>query len=56
MNVMLWVVAPLSVATVLYALLSVGYFWVQGRPGMAMAFFGYALANIGFIWDALTVK
>ena len=26
----------------------------EGRTGMALAFFGYALANAGFIYDVLT--
>lgn len=26
----------------------------EGRNGMALAFFGYALANMGFIYDIIT--
>lgn len=25
----------------------------EGRPGMALAFFGYALANVGLVWDVM---
>lgn len=27
-------------------------YWRMGRPGMALAFVAYALANVGFILDA----
>ena len=27
-------------------------YWQAGRPGMALAFVAYALANVGFIIDA----
>ena len=52
MNVYLWVVLPLALATVLYAVLAGGYFFAAGRPGMALGFFGYVVANVGFILDA----
>lgn len=26
-------------------------YWQMGKPGMAMAFGAYAVANLGFIWD-----
>ena len=55
-QVMLWVVLPLAVTSGIYAILAGGYYVVQGRPGMAMAFVGYVTANVGLIWDALTFK
>lgn len=42
---------------VLLALVGVAYvgvlgsYLVQRQPGMALAFFGYAVANVGFIWQ-----
>jgi hypothetical protein len=42
----------LLTAAVIYAI-ATGAYWFAHRPGMALAFFGYAIANIGFIWDAL---
>lgn len=51
---LLWVVLPLSVTSVIYALLAAGYWFVQGRPGMTLAFIGYVIANLGLVWDALT--
>jgi hypothetical protein len=56
MNIFLWVILPLAIASVLYATLAAGYFLVLGRPGMCLAFLGYILANIGFILDALDWK
>lgn len=50
---MLWVVMPLVATSVIYSILAGGYFFVQGRPGMAVAFLGYVTANCGLIWDAL---
>jgi hypothetical protein len=49
----LWVVTPLVIANILYATLAGGYFVIQHRPGMALAFAGYVIANIGLIWDAI---
>ena len=46
---------PLAIAAVLYALQAFGYQFVLNRPGMALAFFGYVLANVGILWDVLTV-
>jgi len=33
-----------------YVAVSLDY-WRLGRYGMMLAFVGYALANLGFIWD-----
>ncbi len=49
----LWVVLPLVLAGVIYAILACGYFVVQHRYGMALAFCGYVIANAGMIWDAV---
>ena len=48
-------VLPLALAVVLYAVQAVGYQVVLNRPGMAVAFTGYVLANAGIMWDVLTV-
>lgn len=42
----------IGVVTFLYAWTALS-FWVDGRPGMSIAFVGYSLANIGLIWEAL---
>lgn len=42
----------LGVVTVIYLGVAVGY-WRDGRHGMALAFVAYALANAGFILDAV---
>ena len=52
---MLIAVAPMFLGAVLYVLQVVGYQVILHRPGMALAFFGYALANAGLIYDAITV-
>ena len=49
------VILPLAIAAVLYAVQAVGYQLVLNRPGMALAFLGYVLANVGILWDVLTV-
>jgi hypothetical protein len=43
----------LGVCAVIYMIVSIGYL-SESRYGMALAFFAYALANVGFIRDALT--
>lgn len=43
--------ALLLVVGAIYLLVAVGY-WRAGRPGMALAFVAYGLANLGFAWDA----
>ncbi len=53
MNVWLWVILPLSISSGVYAVLVGGYFFVQERPGMSIAFLGYVIANCGLMWDAL---
>lgn len=45
-------VALLTIVTVIYLCVAVGY-WRDSRAGMAVAFFAYALANLGFIIDAV---
>ena len=51
-----WVIGPLLATTIIYAVTSGGYWFALRRPGMALAFAGYVLANVGLIWDALTTK
>ena len=46
------VVGALGLAGVLYMVCSAGWL-LEKRPGMALAFAGYVIANIGLIWDAL---
>lgn len=55
-SVWIWVILPLSLSSGIYAVLAGGYYWVQGRPGMTLTFLGYVIANVGLMWDALTVK
>lgn len=43
---------PLALATVLYAWQCTEYIRIN-QPGMALVFFGYSLANIGFIWGLI---
>ena len=46
--------APLiGIVTVIYLGVVVTEF-IGGRPGMALCFFGYAIANLGLIWQTLT--
>ena len=47
-----WTAVLLGTTAVIYAGTAVGYHFSH-RPGMMLAFVGYALANAGFIWDAL---
>ena len=47
-----WVVAMLVTVSALYTGAAVAYF-LNGKPGMAVAFIGYVLANAGLIYDAL---
>lgn len=47
-----WVTVTLGVTALIYTVTAVAYH-AGARPGMALAFLGYALANAGFIWDAL---
>lgn len=41
----------LAVVAGLYAMTAMAYMFEVERPGMALAFVGYALGNIGLIWD-----
>lgn len=45
-------IASLAIVAVLYTLSVFGYIF-SGRPGMALAFLGYVIGNIGFIMDAI---
>lgn len=45
-------VLPLLLASVLYLWMAANYQFGLHRPGSAIAFVGYAVANVGFIWDA----
>ena len=50
----IWVVVgSLVIACLLYAACAGGYLFAN-RPGMALTFAGYVLANAGLIWDALS--
>lgn len=53
MNIWL-LMAPLIAGTVLYLLQAAGYTFIN-RPGMCVAFIGYAIANGGLLYDALTI-
>lgn len=50
-----WVALMLGVTAAIYAV-TAGAYQFAGRPGMMLAFVGYAVANIGFIWDAIGTK
>lgn len=52
MNAVALVVLMLTAVSVIYAIMAGGYFWAS-RPGMALTFIGYVIANVGLIWDAL---
>lgn len=41
------------VVTVIYLFVAASLFF-EGRSGMCLAFVGYALANVGFIYDLTT--
>ncbi len=43
----------LSIVGAIYLWVGLGY-WREGRHGMALAFFAYALANLGFVLDGLS--
>ncbi len=42
----------IGLVTLIYLGVAVGYV-MDGRHGMAFAFVGYALANLGLIWDTV---
>lgn len=50
-----WVMIMLAVTATIYTV-TAGAYWFAGRPGMALAFIGYVVGNIGFVWDALTTR
>ena len=41
----------LTTVTLIYGGASLAYYY-SARPGMALAFVGYVVANLGLIWDA----
>ena len=47
-----WVVLMLVTVSVVYSGAALAYHYSM-RPGMAVAFVGYVIANAGLIWDAL---
>lgn len=47
-----WPIAMLATTALIYAVTAVAYHFTL-RPGMVLVFIGYALANLGLIWDAL---
>ena len=47
-----WVVLMLALVTTIYVGAAIAYQFAA-RPGMAIAFAGYVVANLGLIWDAL---
>lgn len=51
MNPAYWLYAFLGLSSLLCLGASISYFFVH-RPGMALAFMCYAVANAGMIWDA----
>ena len=46
-----WVALMLVTVSVVYGGAAVAYY-LGARPGMAVAFVGYIIANAGLIWDA----
>lgn len=46
-----WVILMLVSVTLHYGVAALAYNF-SGRPGMALAFVGYVIANLGLIWDA----
>ena len=51
----IWVVSMLSIVSAIYLAASGGYLHLN-RPGMALAFVGYVIANVGLILDVLATK
>ena len=45
-----WIAVLFGLGGILYVGASVAYY-LSARPGMAIAFIGYAAANIGLVWD-----
>ncbi|MCR4302272.1 MAG: hypothetical protein NUV51_11715 [Sulfuricaulis sp.] len=52
MTPVLWVVAMLVTVSTIYLGAAVAYHYAL-RPGMALAFVGYVIANLGLIIDAI---
>lgn len=48
-----WVAAMLILVSLIYGAAAIAYA-CGTRPGMALAFVGYVVANAGLIWDALS--
>lgn len=47
-----WIVTMLATTTMIYLVAAVAYHFAD-RPGMALCFIGYGLANVGLIIDAV---
>lgn len=47
-----WLIAMLATTALIYAVTAVAYHFSL-RPGMVLVFVGYAVANVGLIWDAV---
>ena len=45
-----WIAVIFGIGGVLYCGAALAYY-VGARPGMALAFIGYAVANIGLVYD-----
>jgi len=45
-------VSLIAVVTLIYAGVAISLFF-DGKPGMALAFAGYAVANVGLIWHII---
>lgn len=39
----------IGIVTVIYIGVAIS-FWAEAKPGMALTFLGYAVANLGLIW------
>jgi hypothetical protein len=48
-------IMSLGAVAIIYTAAIFGYS-LSHRPGMALAFVGYVLANIGLIWDAIQMS
>lgn len=42
----------IGVVTVIYVAVAISL-WAEGKPGLAVAFGGYAIANVGLIMEAM---
>ncbi len=50
-----WIAILFGIAATLYLAASVAY-QMGGRPGMTVAYIGYAISNCGFIYDAFNTS